>query len=270
MADVLMKGIDISTYQKNVDFNKLKKSGYDFVIIRAGVGRYASQKDDEFENHYKGAKAAGLHVGCYWYSYALTDDTCTLSVQDLAKEEAKAFKEVIQGKQFDMPVYYDLEENKAFQKGAYSMNLLADTFCRQMENYGYWCGIYGGQYLADYLLTQESRNRYAFWLAQYLKNPTYKGQYGMWQFGVAGDGPNNNPTGQTRMTNSYWPGSIKGETEERKAGCTAIVELCNTSGYSFALYPCFPVSGETVSSKTARWYSIASRAPSGSASRILS
>ena len=49
MADVLMKGIDISTYQKNVDFNKLKKSGYDFVIIRAGVGRYASQKDDEFE-----------------------------------------------------------------------------------------------------------------------------------------------------------------------------------------------------------------------------
>ena len=196
MADVLMKGIDISTYQKNVDFNKLKKSGYDFVIIRAGVGRYASQKDAEFENHYKGAKAAGLHVGCYWYSYALTDDTCSLSVQDWAKEEAKAFKEVIQGKQFDMPVYYDLEENKAFQKGAYSMNLLADTFCRQMESYGYWCGIYGGQYLADYLLTQESRNRYAFWLAQYLKNPTYKGQYGIWQFGVAGDGPNNNPTGQ--------------------------------------------------------------------------
>jgi len=196
MADVLMKGIDISTYQKNVDFNKLKKSGYDFVIIRAGVGRYASQKDDEFENHYKGAKAAGLHVGCYWYSFALTDDTCTLSVQDWAKEEAKAFKEVIQGKQFDMPVYYDLEENKAFQKGAYSMNLLADTFCRQMESYGYWCGIYGGQYLADYLLTRETRSRYAFWLAQYLKNPTYKGQYGIWQFGVAGDGPNNNPTGQ--------------------------------------------------------------------------
>lgn len=212
MANVLMKGIDVSTYQKNVDYNKLKASGYNFVIIRAGVGRYASQKDDEFETHYRNAKAAGLHVGAYWYSYALTDDTCTLSTSDWAKAEANAFKTVIAGKQFDMPVFYDLEEQKAFQKGAYAMDLLARTFCSQMEAYGYWCGIYGGQYLAENLLSQNTVNRYSFWLAQYVKNPMYKGNYGIWQYNVAGADPSNNPwgvpnvpgvNGQCDMDNCY-------------------------------------------------------------------
>ena len=190
-----MKGIDISAYQTGVDFNKLKAAGYEFVILRAGWGKVTSQKDPQFDNHYKNAKAAGLHVGAYWYSYALTDDSCKMSVEDQAKAEAETCKTILAGKQFDMPIYYDLEENKAFQKGAYSIDLLAKTFCNTMESAGYYCGIYGGQYLADNLLTEYTRNRYAFWLAQYLRNCTYRGQFGIWQFGVAGADPGNNPTG---------------------------------------------------------------------------
>jgi GH25 family lysozyme M1 (1,4-beta-N-acetylmuramidase) len=70
-----IKGIDISTYQRNVDFKKLKAAGVNFVILRAGYGNalaYPNQYDDMFESHYKNAKAAGLNVGAYWYLYATT------------------------------------------------------------------------------------------------------------------------------------------------------------------------------------------------------
>ena len=62
--------IDVSYCQTGVDYNKVKKSGIDAVIIRAGFGKETYQKDSEFETHYKNAKKAGLAVGVYWYSYA--------------------------------------------------------------------------------------------------------------------------------------------------------------------------------------------------------
>ena len=187
MADILMKGIDVSQYQTNVDYNKVKAAGYDFVIIRAGYGKYVKQKDTQFETHYKNAKAAGLHIGAYWYNYAKTPAD--------AKIEADVFKTIIQGKQFDMPVYYDIEEQSVFATGADNVDKIANTFCKEMEAAGYWCGIYGGQYLGESLLSATTRERYAFWLAQYLKNPRYKGTYGMWQFSVAGGKSGDNPSG---------------------------------------------------------------------------
>lgn len=65
-----IKGIDVSQYQGNIDFAKVKAAGVMFAIIRAGFGKYTSQKDPYFEQNYKNAKAAGLDVGVYWYSYA--------------------------------------------------------------------------------------------------------------------------------------------------------------------------------------------------------
>ena len=66
----MIKGIDISVYQQNIDFKKLKDSGIEFVIIRAGFDKVVSQKDKLFESHYSNAKKAGLKVGCYHYTYA--------------------------------------------------------------------------------------------------------------------------------------------------------------------------------------------------------
>ena len=68
MAEV--KCIDVSEWQGDIDFKKVKASDVDHVILRAGFGREASQRDAEFETYYKNAKAAGLKVGAYWYSYA--------------------------------------------------------------------------------------------------------------------------------------------------------------------------------------------------------
>ena len=77
MGLIFSKGIDISEHQGSVDFNKLKASGIDFVLLRAGYGsanRYPEQYDARFEEYYKKAKAAGLGVGAYWYSYAENAD----------------------------------------------------------------------------------------------------------------------------------------------------------------------------------------------------
>ena len=182
-----MNGVDISACQQKVDFKKLKAGGYDFVIIRAGYGKYAKQKDTMFESHYKGAKEAGLHVGLYWYSYAKSENDALL--------EAQVCKSVIAGKVFDMPLWYDIEEQSTFAQGKTVVDKIARTFCNYMEQSGYFCGIYGGQYLFESLLDQSTVNRYCLWFAQYLKEPRYKGPYGVWQFGVAGDVAANNPTG---------------------------------------------------------------------------
>ena len=165
MANILMKGFDVSAAQQYVDFVEAKKQGYDFVIIRAGFGRYESQKDNMFESHYKNAIAAGLHVGLFWYSYCQTKTSAGWDAKTEALEEAKVCAKIIAGKKFDMPLYYDIEEKDCLAKGSNTVNTIATTFCDYMEKSGYFCGIYGGQELAN-LITPSNRNRYAFWLAQ--------------------------------------------------------------------------------------------------------
>ena len=91
------KCIDVSTWQGSIDFNKVKSAGYDYVIIRAGYGKEKSQKDNMFETNYKKAKSAGLKVGAYWFSYAMSPSTATA--------EADACLSCIKGKKFELPVY---------------------------------------------------------------------------------------------------------------------------------------------------------------------
>ena len=86
-----IKGIDVSVWQGAIDFNAVRNSGVDFVIIRAGYG--TNSKDKYFEENYRKAKAAELHVGAYWYSYA---DSFSEAVQ-----EAEMFLSTLAGKQFD-------------------------------------------------------------------------------------------------------------------------------------------------------------------------
>lgn len=174
-----VRGIDVSVYQKNVDYNKVKASGIDFVIIRAGFGRSVSQKDKQFETHYKNAKAAGLGVGAYWYSYAMSPAD--------AEQEAKAFLEVVKGKQFDYPVYYDVEEGKQFALGKTAVSNIIKAFLSTVEAAGYWVGLYCSTYYLNTYVTEDIRNRYAIWVAQYSKSCSYKGQHGIWQYGVAGN-----------------------------------------------------------------------------------
>ena len=130
----MKKGIDVSTWQGNIDYNKVKSSGIEFVIIRAGFGREPSQVDNCFEKNYKNAKAAGLKVGAYWYSYAV-------SVND-ARLEADACMQVLKGKTFDLPIFYDIEERFQFDKGKSFCSQIAIAFCDKLKSSGLRPGLY--------------------------------------------------------------------------------------------------------------------------------
>ena len=154
------KVIDVSKHNGNIDFQAVKNAGIYAVIIRAGYGREVSQKDSMFETNYAAAKAAGLHIGAYWYSYAD-------SVADAAKE-ATACLACIQGKQFEFPVYYDLEEQSTAALGKDTCTQIAQTFCNAMEQAGYWAGIYANtNWFTNYLDHAILWPRYTVWLADY-------------------------------------------------------------------------------------------------------
>lgn len=172
------KGIDVSQFQENIDFNKVKKSGIDFVIIRAGFGKYANQKDPYFESHYKAAKAAGLKVGAYWYSYAA-------SVED-AKAEAQTCINAIKGKTFEYPIYFDLEERSQFAKGRAFCDSLVKTFCNALEAAWYWAGLYISRSPLQQYISASVAKRYALWIAEYGSKCNYGGTYDMWQYSSTG------------------------------------------------------------------------------------
>lgn len=166
-----MTGIDVSKHNGRIDWQKVKASGVDFVIIRAGYGRELSQKDPLFEENYRGAKAAGLKVGAYWYSYATTGED--------AIKEAKTFLQVVKGKQFEFPLYYDIEEKNQMT----AANILITAFCNELEKAGYFAGFYANRSTVANYVSQATREKYSLWLADW--NPVQHVAAPMWQRSAA-------------------------------------------------------------------------------------
>ena len=152
--------VDISEFQQNIDFNKMKNDGIKAVIIRAGYGREVSQKDSMFESHYKNAKNANLKIGVYWYSYAD-------SVND-AEKEARACLECIKSKSLDMPIYYDLEDSSQTKLGKAKLTEIAERFCETIKKSNYRAGVYANlNWFNNYLDYDKLKAKYSIWLAQY-------------------------------------------------------------------------------------------------------
>lgn len=150
-----MQGIDVSKWQgRNIDFQKVKASGISFVIIRAG---YRLSIDECWELNYKKAKEAGLHVGAYWYMYALNGDQ--------ALKEAEAFLTALKGKQLDMPVYYDCED-KSVPVSMWCEN--ASAFCHKVEQAGYFTGMYTSESFLKYF-TDDFKKKFTLWIASWGK-----------------------------------------------------------------------------------------------------
>nr|DAE10109.1 MAG TPA: PlyB like endolysin [Siphoviridae sp. ctGuJ10] len=156
-------GLDLSKHNGTLDFNEIKKEGNSFVILRAGYGKLISQKDIKFEEYYKKAKSVGLKVGTYWYSYATTPSE--------AITEAKCFYDVIKGKQFEYPVFFDIE-NKDHHKGASKNDLvkMCKNFCDFMESKGYYAGVYANTDWFTNYISELPRGRYDEWEANYGSN----------------------------------------------------------------------------------------------------
>lgn len=176
--DAMMKGIDVSVHNGTIDWQKVKDTGIDFAILRAGYGRFASQKDTKFEDNYAGAKEVGLPIGAYWYSYATTPDE--------AKQEAEICISILNGKQFEYPIFFDLEEKSALDTGKENCSAMVRTFCDALENAGYYAGFYMSHSPLTTHITEEVQKRYALWVAEWGGTLNYSGSVGLWQFSSRG------------------------------------------------------------------------------------
>lgn len=197
----LMKGIDVSVHNGNIDWQKVKNAGIQFAILRAGYGRELSQKYAKFEENYRNAKVAGIPVGAYWYSYAMTEDEARL--------EADVFLSVIKGKQFEMPVYFDLEEKKQFDLGKEKVSAIMRAFLEKVEKAGYFVGLYGSASSLTTHTADDIKSRYTIWLAHWTDKTNYSGAYGIWQYSSGGtvDGISGNVDLDTAYTD--FPAIIK-------------------------------------------------------------
>ena len=170
--------LDISYWQTNtVDFNQLKKDGFWGVIIRINNAEKNMGKDDYFERNYTLAKQAGLHVGGYWFTRATS--------AEFALQESEKCFEYCKGKQFDLPIYIDIEGTEQFTLGKSICTQIVRTFCENLQKkHQMFVGCYCSTYYTEQYIGKEVTDYYAMWIADWRTQCEYKGQYGMWQVGT--------------------------------------------------------------------------------------
>ena len=166
-------GIDVSKWNGDFDFSKAKSEGVKFAILR---GAYACEKDVRFESYYKACKGLQISVGVYHYSMA----------KDVAEARAEAnflIQNVLKGKQFEYPIYMDVEDNTQKALGKDKLTEIVTAYCDTLEKAGYYVGIYSsGSFFGTYM-NESKLERFDKWVAHWSKQCSYNGNYGMWQFG---------------------------------------------------------------------------------------
>lgn len=182
-------GVDVSSYQNEIDWKAVEKAGIDFAIVRVGYRGWSSGNldvDDYFHANVKGALEAGLDVGVYFFSQALTVEE--------AVEEAQYTLDLIKEYDIQGPVVFDWEEVEAEDARTNEMNMLlltscAEAFCREIENAGYNAGVYFNQQYGYHQLNLSSLDSFDFWLAEYNDTPTFEYDFQMWQYTNEGKVP---------------------------------------------------------------------------------
>lgn len=181
-------GIDVSTYQGEIDWEKVKESGIEFVIIRLGFRGYgASGKlalDDGFEKYIQEASKAGLKIGIYFFSQAINEKE--------AIEEAEFVLENIKKEKISYPICYDLEKIKYVDtaranhltKEERTKNVLA--FCNRIQQDGYETMLYANSKWLTTELELEKLNDISIWYADYQEKPLYPYHFKMWQYTETG------------------------------------------------------------------------------------
>ena len=173
-----MAGIDVSHWQGKINFHKVKKAGIQFVIIKAGGSdAHSRYKDVNFDRYYKDAKAAGLHVGAYYFvgkSFYLDGRGLT---------DAQHFLRLLEGKVFDMPVYIDVETCPPKEQFR-TTNQVID-FCDWMEKHNAFVGVYASDIAGfDNMLQKTRLEKYTWWVSRYGGKP--KNIYGIYQWTPSG------------------------------------------------------------------------------------
>jgi GH25 family lysozyme M1 (1,4-beta-N-acetylmuramidase) len=175
----MLKGIDISQWQGSIDWNKVKNQ-VDFVIIRAGYGKYSSQKDPRFEEYYAACERHNIPKGVYWFSYAVSEQE--------AAQEAEACLECIKGKKFEYPIWFDYEAPSGYeaQRDSNLASVIIDTFCNKVHDAGYYVGLYSYYSLMMDSIPCVTQGKYDIWIAHYGVESTPYTLGKMWQYSGTG------------------------------------------------------------------------------------
>lgn len=182
-------GIDVSKFQNEIDWQKVKEAGVEFAIIRLGFRGYESGElvlDEKFTENIEGARAAGIAVGVYFFSSAITEEE--------AVQEADFVLQAIAPYQIDMPVVFDTEPVLA--NGARNESITPDqttafasAFLGRVQESGYRAMIYANAKRLTTVLHLEKLKEYPLWYADYQEKPVYPYAYEMWQYTEKGSVP---------------------------------------------------------------------------------
>ena len=176
-------GIDVSRHNGKIDWNAVKASGVDYVIIRCGYrgsSTGALIEDQNFKTNIKGATAAGLKVGVYVFSQAVNEVE--------AVKEASLAVSLVKGYNLAYPIFIDTEASggRADKIDKATRTAVVNAFCQTVVSAGYKPGIYASKSWFEDKLNMGSVASCKIWLAQYSASPTYKGRYDMWQYSDKG------------------------------------------------------------------------------------
>lgn len=181
-------GIDVSHWQGKIDFERVKKSGIKFVILKAGGSDAGFYEDKTFKRNYEAAKKAGIDVGAYYF---VGRDFYGV---EAGVADAKRFLKIIGGCQLEYPVFLDVETTQPVKKEEATEAAIA--FCEEMENNGYFVGIYSSD-ISGFRekLNHERLISYAHWVADYNDPVKVCKEHQLRQYTSKGyvDGIENNP-----------------------------------------------------------------------------
>ncbi|MCI9336203.1 MAG: hypothetical protein HFH93_01465 [Lachnospiraceae bacterium] len=186
-------GIDVSKWNGEIDWDRVKNAGVEFAIIRAGYRGSTTGglvEDSCFAANMRGAAASGMPVGVYFFTQAVNEVE--------AVEEASAVLQLIKEYDLEYPVFIDTEgaggNGRADNLDPETRTLVCEAFCRTIANAGYTAGVYASRNWYNNNLHTQKLENYCIWLAEYRSAPLYQGYYHMWQYtskgavdGIAGN-----------------------------------------------------------------------------------
>ena len=186
IVDEARFGIDVSKWNKEIDWAQIKKEGVDFAIIRAGYRGSVSGSlvvDPYFEQNIKGATENGIDVGVYFFTQAVNERE--------AVEEASIVMSLVQGYDITYPIFVDTEgaggKGRADDLDVVDRSNVCQAFCETIRSGGYTAGVYASKnWLNNRLDITKFSGDNVIWLAEYKDEPTYGGTYGMWQYTSSG------------------------------------------------------------------------------------
>ena len=210
----MKKGIDISWYQNGLKISDVKKAGFEFVIIRGGNTGYGAdrpkRKDTAFENFYAQCKAEKMPCGVYYYS-------CANTYQGGVDEANFLYENCLKGKQFEYPIYIDVEDNRWQERFGAGATQAIIGFCDTLEKLGFYAGVYSSTWWFYNILNTSQLSRFTKWVANWSENkPTFEfNAFDLWQ---------NSSTGKV--------GNITVDTDIAYVDFPSIIKAAGLNGYT--------------------------------------